>query len=498
MTIYYVNSATGSDRNSGTNQTSAFATLSKVESLKLKPGDSVLLAKGSVFNEQFDIKYSGTDSAPIKIGSYGTGAAPVIHSGGDGIHSLYASNIVVENLKISNSGGSAISGGSVSNWTVRHVEVDKSGLSGETGAMNFRNSKNITIENSTISGAKGDGVWIDKVEGFKLLNNTVTNSHGAKADAVQVNDSSNILIRGNHLDQTNADSPKGVLVLIRPENAVVENNTLSGGGFGISAQAGKNVAIRDNDISEFHGYSWSFAVGLGDEGNTRDYDIAGNHIHDGAWGVVITAPADAPSYTRTNIKVHDNVFDDLSQSALKVDRPASGSFSNNTIESGTNATNISPSIVDAHTFTVSNNHTVANVETALASPVVTTAAVTEAPADPAVVAVHDNLKIITDTGDAHRGNLLENDTSDNGTLVLRRFGDEGVGKDGLTLTGDYGVIHVDPEGNYAYTLDETKLPTNDHDGHVSETFSYGIDDGNSYHSDGDTLTVYLHMDSLLS
>ncbi len=58
MTIYYVNSATGSDRNSGTGQNSAFATLSKVESLTLKPGDSVLLAKGSVFNEQFDIKYS--------------------------------------------------------------------------------------------------------------------------------------------------------------------------------------------------------------------------------------------------------------------------------------------------------------------------------------------------------------------------------------------------------------------------------------------------------
>ncbi|MGO7998453.1 hypothetical protein ACC734_39960, partial [Rhizobium ruizarguesonis] len=58
------------------------------------------------------------------------------------------------------------------------------------------------------------------------------------------------------------DSPKGVIALVRPVNAVVEDNTLTGGGFGISAQAGKNVAIRDNDISVFHGYSWSFAVGL--------------------------------------------------------------------------------------------------------------------------------------------------------------------------------------------------------------------------------------------
>ncbi|MBX5239289.1 right-handed parallel beta-helix repeat-containing protein [Rhizobium sp. NLR22b] len=496
MTIYYVNSATGSDRNAGTNQNSAFATLSKVESLALKPGDSVLLAKGSVFNEQFDIKYSGSESAPIKIGSYGTGAAPVIHSGGDGIHSLYASNIVIENLKITNSGGSAISGGSVSNWTVRHVEVDKAGLSREVGSVNFRNSRDITIENSKISAGKGDGFWIEKVEGVKLLNNTVTNSHGATADAVQVNDSSNIVIRGNHLDQTHADSPKGVIVLIRPVNAVVEDNTLSGGGFGISAQAGKNVAIHDNDISGFHGYDWSFAIGLGDQGNTRDYDISGNHIHDGAWGVVITDPADSASYIRTNIQVHDNVFDDLTQAALKVDRPASGSFYNNTIESGVEATSISPAIADAHTFSVSNNHTVTSVETVLASSDARSAAMTDANVDPAVVAVHDNLKIITDTGDAHHGNLLKNDSSDNGTLALRRFGDQSVGKHGLTLTGEYGVIHVDREGNYAYTLDETKL--SDHGGHVSESFSYGINDGTSHHSDGDTLTVFVHLDGLLS
>jgi VCBS repeat-containing protein len=139
---------------------------------------------------------------------------------------------------------------------------------------------------------------------------------------------------------------------------------------------------------------------------------------------------------------------------------------------------------------------VANVETVLASPVAKTAAVTEASADPAVAAVHDNLKIFSDTGEAHRGNLLENDGSDNDTLVLRRFGDESVGKHGLTLTGDYGVIHVDREGNYAYTLDETKLP-DDHSGHVSESFKYGIDDGTSHHSDADTLTVYIHMDNLL-
>ncbi|EJC79813.1 hypothetical protein Rleg4DRAFT_1415 [Rhizobium leguminosarum bv. trifolii WSM2297] len=498
MTIYYVNSATGSDRNGGTDQKSAFATLFKVESLGLKPGDSVLLAKGSVFNEQLDIKHSGSESAPIKIGSYGTGAAPVIHSGGDGIHSLYASNIVIENLKISNTGGAAIYGGDVTNWTVRNVEIAKSGMSENAGAVTFRNSKNVTVEDSKISDVKGDGFWIEKVAGVKLLNNTVTGANGSTADAVQINDGSNVLIKGNHLDQSHADSPKGVIALVRATDAVVEHNVLSGGGFGISAPGGKNVAIRDNDISGYHGYSWSFAVGLGDQGNVRDYDISGNHIHDGAWGVAVSG-ATGSNYTLTNIKVHDNVFDDLTQAALKVDRPASGSFTNNTIETGVRATSISPAIVDAHTFSVSNNHTVANVETTLASTETKAAATTEAAVDSAVVAVHDNLKILNDADAAHHGNLLENDSSDNDTLVLRRFGNETVGKHGLTLTGDYGSIHVDREGNYAYTLDDTKLPDHgDHNGYVSESFKYGIDDGTSHHSDADTLTVFIHADGVLS
>lgn len=279
MTIYYVNPAIGSNGNSGTSEDTPFSSFSAVESLKLQPGDSVLLAAGSVFNDQLDLKYSGTVSAPITIGSYGVGDAPVIHSPGDGIHSLYASNIVIENIKISDTGGAAIYGGYVSNWTVRNVEVDHTGLAGKSGSVTFRTGSNITIENSTINDVNGDGVWIEKINGVNFLNNTVTNAHGTAADAVQMNDSSNIVISGNYLDQTGAATPKGVIALVRPVNVLVEDNAIIGGGFGIGAQAGTNVAIHDNDISGYGGYSWSYAIGLGDQGDTRDYDISGNYIH---------------------------------------------------------------------------------------------------------------------------------------------------------------------------------------------------------------------------
>ncbi|TAU84917.1 right-handed parallel beta-helix repeat-containing protein [Rhizobium leguminosarum] len=532
MTVYYVNSATGSNQNSGVSEQSPFATLSAVEALKLNPGDSVLLAAGSVFNEQFDLKYSGSIAAPITIGSYGVGDAPAIHSSGDGIHTSNASNIVVENIKISDTSGAAIYAANVWNWTVRNVEVENTGSSTKAGSVNFKSSQNITIENSTITGVNGDGIWMEKVKGVTLLNNTVTNSHGTAADAIQLNDSSNILISGNHLDQTDAVTPKGVIALVRAVNAVVEDNTLVGGGFGVSAQAGTNIAIHDNDISGYGGYSWSYAIGLGDQGDAKNYDISGNYIHDGVWGVAVSA-AGYPAYTRENIDIHDNVFDDLSSAALKVDRNASGSFHDNIVDSLVQTQSISPAIIAANTFPVSDTQTLEQAQAVLESQDGVAAgdtnassgstaehvSATPAPdlhvevspqpqvsaptieksastvplvATPRIVAVHDNLKISSDTGSAYHGNLLENDSASNGAVLLRRFGDSAVDKHGLTLTGKYGVIHVDSDGDYTYTVDAAKLAGIS--GNVSESFQYKISDGAS-HIDTDSLSVSINVDA---
>ncbi|OWO95287.1 polysaccharidase [Rhizobium esperanzae] len=528
MTVYYVNSVTGSDYNSGTGESSAFATLSAVEALKLNPGDSVLLAAGSVFNEQFDLKYSGTVSAPITIGSYGIGDAPVIHSSNNGIHGSKASNIIVENIKIADTGANAIYAGGVSNWIVRNVEVSNTGLAGKPGSLSFQSSQNITIENSTLTGVHADGIWMDKVKGVTLVNNTVTNCQGSVADAIQLNDSSNILIKDNHLEQTETNSAKGVLVLIRAQDAVVEGNTLIGGGFGLSAQAGTNIAIHDNDISGYGGYNWSYGIGLGDSGDAKNYDISGNYLHDGVYGVLVSAVGN-PAYLRENIIVHDNVFDDLTASALKVDRPASGSFYDNVIDSSVSTLTMPAAIAAQNTFSIGENKTLEQAQAELdsaagsasgdtsssneqtpvapvsehvevpapqvsspAPSVETPAATVPAAVVPKIAAVHDSLKISTDTGSAYHGNLLENDNASNGTILLRRFGDSAVDKHGLTLTGKYGVIHVESDGDYSYTVDATKLAGLS--GKVSEFFQYKISDGAS-HIDTDSLSVSINVDA---
>ena len=487
MTIYYVNSATGSNTNAGTSEDAPFKSFWAVENLKLQPGDSVLLAAGSVYNDQLDLKYSGTIDAPITIGSYGVGDAPVIQSPNDGIHSLYASNIVIENITISDTGGAAIYGGYVSNWTVRNVEVDHTGLS-KSGSITFRTGSNITIENSTINDVNGDGVWIEKVNGVNFNNNTVTNAHGTAADAVQMNDSSNIVISGNTLDQTGAVTPKGVIALVRPVNAVVEDNTIIGGGFGIGAQAGTNVAIHGNDISGYGGYSWSYAIGLGDQGDTRDYDISGNYIHDGVWGVAVSA-AGTTSYVREGINIYGNLFDDLTQAALKVDRPASGSFHDNFIASDVTPYSISPTIIAAGTFPVYDNTTVDESPTALASAdsLVATEASLSLMADTAYAGQDSVTKMKAEADHGHHGDFFGEDGVSSESLLLRRFGHDGFDKGG----------EMADKGNHFGPFDAADLFGAGETGNAFWHPEIPPPPESSHYQDGLVLSVILHPEDAL-
>ena len=86
-TTYYVDSKAGNDSNAGTAENKAFQTLNKVNELNLEPGDTVLLKKGSVFEDQalkFTKEDSGTAEAPVKISTYGEGNRPQINTNGHG------------------------------------------------------------------------------------------------------------------------------------------------------------------------------------------------------------------------------------------------------------------------------------------------------------------------------------------------------------------------------------------------------------------------------
>ena len=77
QTTYYV-ASNGSDANNGRSSGSAFQTISKVNTLSLRPGDAILLRRGDTFRGTLQISQSGSSGSPIVIDAYGSGNKPVI------------------------------------------------------------------------------------------------------------------------------------------------------------------------------------------------------------------------------------------------------------------------------------------------------------------------------------------------------------------------------------------------------------------------------------
>lgn len=80
---YYVDSSLGNDANSGTATSSAWKTLTPINSKTFAAGDSVYFQRGQSFSGKITLfDESGTSGNPIVFGAYGTGAKPIILSTG--------------------------------------------------------------------------------------------------------------------------------------------------------------------------------------------------------------------------------------------------------------------------------------------------------------------------------------------------------------------------------------------------------------------------------
>jgi parallel beta-helix repeat protein len=76
--IYYVDATNGNDRNSGLSPSTAWKTISKVNSSNLQPGDNILFKRGESWREQLKVPSSGSNGNPITFTAYGSGDKPVI------------------------------------------------------------------------------------------------------------------------------------------------------------------------------------------------------------------------------------------------------------------------------------------------------------------------------------------------------------------------------------------------------------------------------------
>ncbi|MDR0197455.1 MAG: PIG-L family deacetylase, partial [Oscillospiraceae bacterium] len=80
-TVYYVSFNNGDDNKLGTSQANAWKTFTNVNETVFKPGDKILLERGSVWDDaQLSPKGSGSGNAPIIIDAYGNGDMPRINA----------------------------------------------------------------------------------------------------------------------------------------------------------------------------------------------------------------------------------------------------------------------------------------------------------------------------------------------------------------------------------------------------------------------------------
>jgi len=173
---YYV-SPSGSDSNPGTSA-APWRTVNKVNNTSLAPGDTVLFQGGQTFSDATLMpSTSGTSSAPIHFGSYGSGRAQLDSSNGQdvwipgGHHDLAFDNLDFtgsSNLFVSAASGSGVYDISLTNsslhdtpalavniantadhdWTISNVTINHTG---DSAILTW--GSNVTVSGSTISDA---------------------------------------------------------------------------------------------------------------------------------------------------------------------------------------------------------------------------------------------------------------------------------------------------------------------------------------------------------
>lgn len=100
---YFVDSVDGKDSQLGTSEQTAWQTLTRVNAIQLRPGDSVHLKCGSRWSQGLSPKGSGTPKEPIQLIAYGKGRRPIVDGGKQPALRLYGQEgWIVEGLEFTN------------------------------------------------------------------------------------------------------------------------------------------------------------------------------------------------------------------------------------------------------------------------------------------------------------------------------------------------------------------------------------------------------------
>lgn len=300
-TKYYIDSVAGNDKNDGLSPTAAWRSLDKINECILKPGDKVLLKRGSKWPGYFAPHGSGEKGKPILVDAYGEGPMPAIAAGGKYLTTLYVLNseyIRVSNLDISNQG--------------EKRQPQRTGVL--VSLKNFGTAHDIQLKNLYVHDVNG---WLCKPQGDGhglLIENSDTKESGLKSrfDGLLIEGcriertdrngigfagywtrkdwypNLNVKIRKNHLEDIGGDG----IILAASDGAIVEYNVMHkglqrapGAAAGIWAWSADNTVIQFNEVSGMKGTN--DGQGFDADWNCRNTIIQYNYSHDNDGGFVL-------------------------------------------------------------------------------------------------------------------------------------------------------------------------------------------------------------------
>ncbi len=206
---YYVDATNGNDANDGLSEEKALRSIAQLNKITFLPGDQILFKKGETFVGCFKPQGSGSEGAPITIGSYGTGdQRPVLQPGADWtVTHVMSANAMVKNAKVNY----VLQFYNVEYWEVSDLEIydpnseayltkgsDKyignsandvyrSGITIQ--AEDIGTLEHIYVDNVIVHGFHGPGTNIGKTSGGITMN-IITNAERNRANSTptQIND----------------------------------------------------------------------------------------------------------------------------------------------------------------------------------------------------------------------------------------------------------------------------------------------------------------------
>lgn len=318
--VYYVNSETGDDAQSGTSPDKAWKTLDKVNAQVFQAGDEILFKAGTHFNGQLKPQGSGSivdgHPMPIVIGKYGEGPLPRIDGEGRVLDTLLLRNVEfweVSNLEISNLGEKREA------WrTGVRVVADN------FGAMRHIHLRNLFVHdvNGSLSKAdEGCGIFFESrgrqtasyfddllIEGCHLLR---TDRNGICQRGGNPH-SQHVVIRGNLLEDIGGDG-------IKPwgsDAPLVEHNTMHGGRMRCDDYAAgiwpfdcNDALIQFNEVSGMRGTK--DGQGFDSDYRCRRSVFQYNYSHDNEGGfMLVCSPGNSfneDTVIRYNISQNDGI-----------------------------------------------------------------------------------------------------------------------------------------------------------------------------------------------